>query len=103
MKFVTLLGTGAVVAAGLAFAGAANAAPLTPGALGLSAGDAPIEKVRDGCGPGAHANIYGECRSNLPSRPRYGDGYGYGDPGYRRPFGAPPPRPFYKPYGTPNY
>ena len=99
MKLVTLLGASAAIAAGLGFAGAANAAPLTPGALGLSAGDAPIQMVRDGCGPGGHANIYGECRSNYPTRPRYG----YGEPGYGRPFGAPPPRPFYKPYGTPNY
>ena len=90
---------GAAAAIGVGLAGGASAAPLTPGTLGLSAGDAPIEQVRDFCGPGGHRNIYGQCRSNYPRGPRYGYGGGYRD----RPFGAPPPRPFYKPYGTPNY
>ena len=95
MMPVKLLGTAAAIAAGLGFATVANAAPL-PAASGLSAGDAPIEQVREGCGYRAHRNVYGECRADLPSRPRYGYGGGGGGYGYNR------PRPSYG-YGGPRY
>jgi len=98
-----MLGMAAVIAAGLATASTANAAPFgygPPDAGGL------IERVPGCCGPGFHPNPWGRCRPNDRGwgyggpRGYYGDrpGYGYGR-GYDRGYGGyDGPRRFYGGY-----
>ena len=88
------------LAGGLGLASVAQAAPIGPAQLGAS--DARIERVADGCGPGYHANRWGDCRPNWGprpyyARPAYGYGYGYGPPPP-----PPPPPPFYRPFYGPR-
>lgn len=86
-------GMAAVIAGGLGFASAANAAPIGVAPL---AGEGLVQTVAGGCGPGFHPNPWGECRPHWGPRPHWRRpvGYGYGAYGY-----GPPPRPFYRPYG----
>ncbi|MCJ2054742.1 GCG_CRPN prefix-to-repeats domain-containing protein [Methylobacterium sp. J-070] len=70
-----MLGTAAVLAAGLA---TAHAAPFGYGPPG---GAIPFERVAGGCGPGFHPNPWGHCRPN-------DRGWGYGGP--RGPYGGRP-------------
>ncbi len=87
-----VLGTAAVIAAGLATATAANAGPF---GYGPPEGGVLIERVAGGCGPGFHPNPWGHCRPNDRGwgygGPRGYDsgrpGYGYGG-GYERGFGG---------------
>ncbi|ACA20570.1 conserved hypothetical protein [Methylobacterium sp. 4-46] len=76
----------AVVAGGLGFASAASAAPGAVAPAGLIAGDAQVQTVAYGCGPGWAPNAWGHCRPFYrpygygfyrPYRPVYGYGYGY--------------------------
>ena len=84
MKRSGMLGVAALLAAGLASATAANAAPFGYGPPGSAM---PIERVAGGCGPGFHPNPWGHCRPN-------DRGWGYGGP--RGPYGG---RPGYYGYG----
>lgn len=76
MVFSRTLGMAALLAAGLATATAANAAPF---GYGRPDGEALIERVAGGCGPGFHPNPWGHCRPN---------GWGWGGP--RGPYGGRP-------------
>ena len=100
-----MLGLAAVVAAGLATATTANAAPF---GYGRPDEGILVERVAGGCGPGFHPNPWGRCRPNDRSwgyggpRGYYGDrpgyGYGYGR-GYDRGYGGyEGPRRFYGGY-----
>lgn len=73
----------AAVAAGAGLVTTANAAPFGPSPAAAVAGEAAVERVAGGCGPGFHPNPWGLCRPNV-----YGPRYGY--------YG---PRPFYRPSG----
>ncbi|MGV7033294.1 GCG_CRPN prefix-to-repeats domain-containing protein [Methylobacterium symbioticum] len=90
-------GLAALVAGGLGFAGSAGAAPLAVAPL---AGDAMVQTVAGGCGPGFHPNPWGVCRPNWGPRPYYGPRPYWGGP---RPYWRRPvvygPRPYYRPYG----
>ena len=108
MVRMKVLGIAAVVAAGLNLATSANAAPLAFGQSELIGGDAVIERVADGCGPGFHLNPWGRCRPNdrgygyggprgfYEGRPAYGYGDGYGRRGGYYEYGG--PRRFYGGY-----
>ncbi|WP_342107954.1 GCG_CRPN prefix-to-repeats domain-containing protein [Methylobacterium sp. SI9] len=96
-----VLGMAAVIAAGLATATTANAAPF---GYGPTDDGVLIERVAGGCGPGFHPNPWGRCRPNDRdwgyggSRGYYGGGpgYGYGG-GYER-----GPRGYYGGYDGPR-
>ncbi|GJE61899.1 GCG_CRPN prefix-to-repeats domain-containing protein [Methylobacterium trifolii] len=83
-------GMAAVVAGSLGLATAAGAAPLAVQPL---SGEAVVQTVAGGCGPGFHPNPWGVCRPNWGPRPYWGRPIGYGAYGYVR------PRPVYRPYG----
>ena len=85
----------AIVAGGLGFAGSANAAPLAPAPL---AGEATVQTVAGGCGPGFHPNPWGVCRPNWGPRPYWGPRAYERRPIGWGPYGRPYPRP-YRPYG----
>jgi hypothetical protein len=91
-------GMAALLAASLATATAADAAPFGYGPLdGPPDGALPIERVAGGCGPGFHPNPWGHCRPNdrgwgwggprgpYGGRPGYGYGYERGPGGYDGP------------------
>ncbi|WP_407524920.1 GCG_CRPN prefix-to-repeats domain-containing protein [Methylobacterium oryzisoli] len=86
----------AIVAGTLGFASAASAAPGAVAQAGVIAGDAQVQNVAMGCGPGWAPNAWGNCRPmyrpyGYGYRP-YGYGYGYRPYGYgygHRPFGRP--------------
>lgn len=78
MVRVKVLGTVAVVAAGLSLATSARAADLSFDPFEQSRGDATVEFVAGGCGLGLHPNPWGRCRPN-------DRGYGYGRDGYDGP------------------
>ncbi|TXN75522.1 hypothetical protein FV228_03625 [Methylobacterium sp. WL18] len=80
MRCLKVFGLVTAAATGLGLATAANAAPFGHGPFG---GDALIEHVARGCGPGFHPNPWGRCRPN-----DRGYGYGYGGP--RGPYGGRP-------------
>jgi hypothetical protein len=85
----------AVVAGGIGFASAASAAPGAVAAAGVIAGEAGVERVAMGCGPGWAPNAWGHCR---PMYRPYGYGYGYRPyGGYYRPAWG------YRPYYRPHY
>jgi hypothetical protein len=58
----------AVLAAGLAGATVASAAPVGPVSSEALAGAAPITDVAQGCGPGYSRGPYGRCRPNYGPR-----------------------------------
>ncbi|MCJ2080733.1 GCG_CRPN prefix-to-repeats domain-containing protein [Methylobacterium sp. J-090] len=97
MRHVKVLGLAAVLAGSLGLGTVASAAPMATGPLVAPDGDAVIERVADGCGPGWHANPWGECRPNRRPPPYYDRGYDRGY-GYR----PPPPPPEYGYYGRPR-
>jgi hypothetical protein len=95
MKHAKVLGMAAVLAGSLGLATASQAAPISVAPLGAPDGNAAIERVAGGCGPGWHPNPWGECRPNRRPPPYWGRGY-YG---YRP---LPPPPPVYGYYGGPR-
>ncbi|MBY0298072.1 MAG: hypothetical protein K2X71_18910 [Methylobacterium sp.] len=87
----------AIVAGTLGFASAASAAPGAVAQAGMIAGDAPVQTVAMGCGPGWAPNAWGHCR---PMYRPYGYGYGYRPYGYGyRPVYGYGYRPFGRPHG----
>ncbi|GEP11672.1 GCG_CRPN prefix-to-repeats domain-containing protein [Methylobacterium gnaphalii] len=81
------LGLAAALVGSLGFASAASAAPIPLSPVG---GDALIEHVAGGCGPGFHPNPWGVCRPNF-----YGPRPFYGRPIYR-PYAYYRPRPYHR-------
>ena len=71
-----VVGITAVIAAGLASATAASAAPFGYG-FGPPEREVIVERVAGGCGPGFHPNPWGHCR---PNDRGWGYGGGYGGP-----------------------
>jgi hypothetical protein len=101
-----MLGMAAMIAAGLATASTAQAAPFGFGP-GAPDGSVLIERVAGGCGPGFHPNPWGHCRPNgwgwggprgpYGGRPDYGYGRGY-DRGHGGYGGYDGPRRYYGGY-----
>lgn len=89
MVHAKTLSAAAILAAGLGLATTAQAAPFAVAPL---EGEALVQTVAGGCGPGFHPNPWGICRPNWGPR-RY-----WGGPVYR-PYGYYRPRPYYRPYG----
>ncbi|MGU3363015.1 GCG_CRPN prefix-to-repeats domain-containing protein [Methylobacterium sp. M6A4_1b] len=107
MVRVKIFGIAAVMAAGLGLTTSAHAAPLSFDPSQEVRGEAVIEFVAGGCGPGFHPNPWGRCRPNDrgygyggyggPRRFYEGRAYGFGD-GRRGGYDYDRPRRFYDGY-----
>ncbi|HEX8412842.1 MAG TPA: hypothetical protein VF637_03030 [Sphingomicrobium sp.] len=95
MRHLKAWGAAALIAAAMGLGSAASAGPTSPAPAGVIAGEAAIETVALGCGPGFTRNRFGACRPIL--RPRFfGPRRFYGRPRFYGPRRFHGPRRFYR-------